>query len=125
MRVTEQRSDSRRTQRRGRGAVRQGNWKLIWRSLIPTSVDLYNLAEDPFEKNNVAAAHPDKVAAMQERLNALGKEAAKPLALIYVTGVGLKHGKPLMGSIDGQAPVPVEADGHAITDDGFGDHESH
>ena len=24
-----------------RGAVRQGDWKLIWRSLIPTSVDLY------------------------------------------------------------------------------------
>jgi arylsulfatase A-like enzyme len=27
-----------------RGAVRQGDWKLIWRTLIPTSVDLYNLA---------------------------------------------------------------------------------
>ena len=72
-----------------RGAVRQGDWKLIWRTLIPTSVDLYNLAEDPYEKNNLAAAHPDKVAAMQERLNALGKESAKPLALVYVGSVGL------------------------------------
>src|SRR5262245_28624067 len=54
-----------------RGAVRQGDWKLIWRTLIPTSVDLYNLVEDPYEKNNVAAAHADKVTAMQERLNAL------------------------------------------------------
>ena len=51
---------------------RQGDWKCIWRSMIPTSVDLYNLTEDPYEKNNVAAAHPDKIAAMQERLNALG-----------------------------------------------------
>jgi arylsulfatase A-like enzyme len=103
-----------------RGAVRQGDWKLIWRTLIPTSVDLYNLAEDPYEKNNLAAAHPDKVAAMQDRLNALGKESAKPLALIYVAGVGLKHGKPLMGSEGGKSPVPVEADGHAITDEGIG-----
>ena len=68
--------------------MRQGDWKLIWRTLLPTSVDLYNLAEDPYETNNLAAAHPDKVAAMQQRLNALGKEAAKPLALIYVAGVG-------------------------------------
>jgi arylsulfatase B len=82
--------------------VRQGDWKLIWRTLIPTSVDLYNLAEDPYEKNNLAAAHPDKVAAMQDRLNALGKESAKPLALMYVASVGLAHGKPLMASEDGK-----------------------
>jgi hypothetical protein len=37
-----------------------------------TSVDLYNLGEDPYEGNNLAPAHPDKVAAMQERLNLLG-----------------------------------------------------
>jgi len=107
-----------------RGAVRQGDWKLIWRTLIPTSVDLYNLAEDPYEKNNVAAAHPDKVAAMQERLNGLGKEAAKPLGLIYVLGAGLKHGKPLMGSEGGKGPVPVGSDGHAITDEGIGEVET-
>ncbi|MEY4484229.1 MAG: hypothetical protein RL693_1681 [Verrucomicrobiota bacterium] len=103
-----------------RGAVRQGDWKLIWRTLIPTSADLYNLAEDPYEKNNVAAAHPDKVAAMQERLNALGKESAKPLALIYVGSVGLAHGKPNMGSVD-QAPAKPVGDGHSITDEGIGE----
>jgi len=104
-----------------RGAIRQGDWKLIWRTLIPTSVDLYNLAEDPYEKSNVAAAHPDKVTAMQERLNALGKESAKPLALVYVTGVGLAHGKPRMASEDGQGTVMVEGDGHSITDEGIGE----
>jgi arylsulfatase A-like enzyme len=108
-----------------RGAVRQGDWKLIWRTLIPTSVDLYNLAEDPSEKNNVAAAHPDKVAAMQERLNALGKESAKPLALIYIAGVALKHGKPLMASEGGHGPALVEGDGHAITDEGVGEPDIH
>jgi arylsulfatase A-like enzyme len=108
-----------------RGAVRQGDWKLIWRTLIPASVDLYNLAEDPYEKNNVAAAHPEKVAAMQERLNELGRESAKPLALIYVTGVGLKHGKPLMASEGDHNATPVEDHGHSITDEGFGELEIH
>ncbi len=107
-----------------RGAVRQGDWKLIWRTLIPTSVDLYNLAEDPYEKNNVAAAHADKVAAMQERLNALGKESAKPLALIYVAGVGLAHGKPNMASEDGKSPAKAGGDSHLITDEGIGETET-
>lgn len=107
-----------------RGAVREGDWKLIWRTLIPTSVDLYNLTDDPYETNNVAAAHPDKVAAMQDRLNALGKEAARPLALIYVAGVGLAHGKPRMASEDGKGPVMVEGDRHAITDEGVGEDEN-
>lgn len=100
-----------------RAAVRQGDWKLIWRSLIPTSVDLYNLASDPYEENNVAAAHPDKVAAMQDRINALGREAAKPLALIYVTSVGLAHGKPLIASEDGKPPAEVDPHGQSITDE--------
>lgn len=104
-----------------RGAVRQGDWKLIWRTLIPTSFDLYNLAEDPYEKNNVAAAHPDKVSAMQDRLNALGKESAKPLALMYVGSVGLAHGKPNMASEDGKGAVMVEEHGHSITDEGVGE----
>lgn len=101
-----------------RAAVRQGDWKLIWRTLIPTSVDLYNLATDPYEQNNCAAEHPEVAAAMQERLNTLGRESAKPLALIYVTGVGLAHGKPLLGSEDGKAPATSEAHEHSITDEG-------
>jgi arylsulfatase A-like enzyme len=104
-----------------RGGVRHGDWKLIWRSLIPTSVDLYNLAEDPDEKNNLAAAHPEKVAALQARLNALGTEAAKPLALLWIGGTALKHGKPLMGSLDGKGAVAVDEHAYSITDEGFGD----
>src|SRR5437870_47648 len=107
-----------------RGAVRQGDWKCIWRTLLPTSVDLYNLAEDPYEKNNVVATHPDKVAAMQQRIEALAKEAAKPLALMWVGGMALKHGKPLMGSEGGHGPALVEGDGHAITEEGFGEPEA-
>ncbi|MBV8276746.1 MAG: arylsulfatase [Verrucomicrobia bacterium] len=81
-----------------RAAVRHGDWKLIWRTLLPTSVDLYNLAEDPYETNNIAAAHPDKVAAMQQRLEALGKESAKPLALLYIVQTAMKANVPLLPS---------------------------
>lgn len=101
-----------------RGAMRQGDWKLIWRTLIPTSVDLYNLANDPYEMTNLAAEHPDKVATMQERLNFLGKESAKPLALIYISNVGLAHGKPLMGSEKGNSSGEVDSHGHSIIEDG-------
>jgi len=107
-----------------RGAVRQGDWKLIWRTLIPSSADLFNLADDPYEKNNLAAAHPDKVASMQERLNALGKESAKPQALIYVASVGLAHGKPNMASESDTAPAGSDVQGPAITEEGIGEVEA-
>jgi arylsulfatase A-like enzyme len=55
------RTESRLQRRAVPRRVRQGDWKLIWRTMLPTSVDLYNLADDPYEKNNLAAAHPDKV----------------------------------------------------------------
>lgn len=100
-----------------RAALRQDDWKLIWRSLIPTSVDLYDLGNDPYEQNNLADAHPDIVTAMQDRINQLGKEASKPLALIYVTSVGLAHGKPLMASENGEAPQTIDPHGQSITDD--------
>jgi len=81
-----------------RGAIRQGDWKLIWRTMLPSSVDLYNLVEDPSEKNNIAAANPDKVAAFQQRLDALAKESAKPLFLLDQFKVVTKNmsGKPVM-----------------------------
>jgi arylsulfatase A-like enzyme len=106
-----------------RGGVRQGDWKLIWRTLIPTSVELYNLAEDPYEKTNIAAEHADRVAALQERINALGKESAKALALQFIAGEGLKHGKPIIASEDGQPQALIRADGVSITDEGLGEFE--
>ncbi|MFO1114478.1 MAG: arylsulfatase [Beijerinckiaceae bacterium] len=64
-----------------RAAVRQGDWKLIWRTMLPSAVELYNLRDDVSEKTNVAAANPDKVAALQKRANELAATAAKPLFL--------------------------------------------
>jgi hypothetical protein len=33
---------------------RAADWKLIWRTPLPRDVELYNIAQDPSEKNNVA-----------------------------------------------------------------------
>jgi arylsulfatase A-like enzyme len=84
-----------------RGAVRQGDWKLIWRTMLPASVDLYYLPDDPSEERNLAAERPEKVAAMQERLNALAKEAAKPLFL-------LDQFKVIQRNMAGEPVLPVE-----------------
>lgn len=70
-------------------------------------MDLYNLAVNPDENKNAAAAHPDKVAAMQERLNVRDKESAKPLALMCVAGAGLAHGKHNMTSEDRKVTAPA------------------
>jgi arylsulfatase B len=86
-----------------RAALRVGDWKLIWRSMLPTSVDLYNLADDPSERNNLAAANPDKVREMQKHLDALAKEAEKPLFLTDQMKVVMKNmkGEPLMPTDEG------------------------
>jgi arylsulfatase A-like enzyme len=64
-----------------RAGIRQGDWKLIWRAPLPSSVELFNIAQDPFEKNNLAAENPDKVAALQKRVNELAAESAKSMLL--------------------------------------------
>jgi arylsulfatase A-like enzyme len=64
-----------------RAGVRDGDWKLIWRTPLPSAVELYNIAQDPSEKTNVAAQFPDKVAALQKRSNELAATMAKSLLL--------------------------------------------
>jgi arylsulfatase A-like enzyme len=64
-----------------RAAVREGDWKLFWKTLLPQAVELYNIAEDPSETTNRAAEHPDIVAALQKRANELGAEAQQPILL--------------------------------------------
>jgi hypothetical protein len=42
-----------------RGAIREGAWMLIWRTPLPSSIELYNITQDPSEKTNLAAANPE------------------------------------------------------------------
>jgi arylsulfatase A-like enzyme len=54
-----------------RAGIRQGDWKLIWRTPLPSAIELYDIRQDPPEKNDVAARNPEKVAALQKRANEL------------------------------------------------------
>jgi arylsulfatase A-like enzyme len=67
-----------------RGAVRDGDWKLIWRTPLPSALELYNISDDPYEKNDLAAEQKDTVARLQMRLEQLAKQSAKPLTLLYM-----------------------------------------
>src|SRR5262249_12693456 len=60
-----------------RAGIREGDWKLIWRTPLPSSTELYNLADDPSEKNNVAAQNPEKVADLAKRASELSTQMVK------------------------------------------------
>jgi arylsulfatase A-like enzyme len=87
----------------GKGALRMGDWKLVIGGNMPDSEDgpesgaapkkskgkgkkraaaatleLFNLAEDPNEKNNLAASNPDKVAELRKKLDELATQAVPP-----------------------------------------------
>src|SRR5262252_8843743 len=70
-----------------RAAVRKGDWKLVWRTVLPSEVELFNLAQDPAEKVNLADQHPQKVAELQQWAQALAREAVPPLLLKEALGV--------------------------------------
>jgi arylsulfatase A-like enzyme len=57
-----------------RGSVIKGNWKLIKVALLPGKTELFDLAADPGEKNNVAEQHPEIVRDLETRLIAYSKE---------------------------------------------------
>ena len=65
-----------------RGGVRQGDWKLIWRTPLPSQLELFNIAQDPYEKTNLADQNPQIVAQLQKRIEELARESAKSLFLV-------------------------------------------
>ena len=79
-----------------RAALRQGDWKLVWQATLPSKVELYDLAADPEEKVDLAAKHPDKVALLQRRVEALAAQATPPLLLQSAMGVSQRV---LFGSV--------------------------
>jgi arylsulfatase A-like enzyme len=82
------------------GAIRMGDWKLVLGGNIADSedgggeakkkgkkknpaakgadVELFNLASDPNEKTNLAAAQPEKVAELRAKLAELAAQAVPP-----------------------------------------------
>ena len=87
-----------------RAAIRQGDWKLVWRAVLPSSVELYHLAEDPFEKTNVAEANPDITARLKARAEELAGASAKPLFMETAMSA-------VFSGIFGPAPIPTDDGG--------------
>jgi arylsulfatase A-like enzyme len=65
-----------------RGGLRQDDWKLVWRAPLPSVPELYNLAQDPSETTNLGPQNPDRVIAMQKRINELAQGMAKSPLLV-------------------------------------------
>ncbi len=57
-----------------RGAIRKGDWKLVRLATFPGKTELFNLANDPEEKTNVADQHPEMVSELNARLVTYARE---------------------------------------------------
>ncbi|MDG3002284.1 sulfatase [Paludisphaera mucosa] len=60
------------------GAIRDGDWKVV-EHFETGKVELYNLRDDPGEKHDLAAAQPDRAAALHARLVAWRKRVNAPM----------------------------------------------
>ncbi|MHC4205764.1 MAG: arylsulfatase B [Planctomycetota bacterium] len=70
------------------GAIRCGDWKLVHNGDIGTNntgkkadqdvFELFNLAEDPYEKNDLSKKNPRKLHELKKRLEFYADQAAKP-----------------------------------------------
>ena len=85
-----------------RGGLRQGDWKLIWRTPLPSALELYNIADDSSERTNVAEKNPQRVATLQKRIEELARESAKSLFLQQAFGAvqAGAHGEPSLPTED-------------------------
>lgn len=64
------------------GALREGNWKLVWKAALPQKLELFDLSADPSETTDMAAANPDVVAGLQARISELAEQMAPPLLIL-------------------------------------------
>ena len=62
-------------------------WKLVYRPTQPDESELYNLADDPHELNNVYAQHPDQV----QRLKAILDEHNGYVTAPFTGGTAPDH----------------------------------
>ena len=70
-----------------RVAVRKGDWKLVWRTVLPSEIELFDLAKDPSEKTNLAEQNPQKVAELQQMAQTLARQAVQPLLMSEALGI--------------------------------------
>jgi arylsulfatase B len=87
-----------------RGGLREGDWKLVWQTVLPSKVELFDLASDPYEKNNVAAEHEDKVRTLEKKIDFYASGMSKSLLLQQLF-------KTISTNVTGKPPAfPSEAE---------------
>lgn len=86
-----------------RGAVRKNKRKLVWTSLLPSRVQLFNLEDDPNETTDFAHEPPQKVKELQRRIEGLAKESVKPI--FFKTAA-----QAVFSGIFGPATTPTDDD---------------
>lgn len=84
-----------------RGAVRKGDWKLIKTATLPSKNELYNLAQDPGEKNNLAQQHPEIAKDLEARLEAYARQQKMSLWI---------KAQPAFLGVQGKAVIDPEYD---------------
>ena len=63
-----------------RGAIREGDWKLL--RFPDRPAELFNLADDPGEQNNLASTEPDKVMSLFKKLFDWELQLERPLFML-------------------------------------------
>jgi arylsulfatase A-like enzyme len=64
------------------GAVRDGDWKLVWKATLPPKVELFDLSKDKSEVTNLADQNPETVKKLQLRIVELATQMAPPLIIL-------------------------------------------
>jgi arylsulfatase A-like enzyme len=72
-----------------RAGLRAGDMKLVWTTLLPPSVELFDLGTDPGETVNLASRDPGTVEAMQARVLDLAGQAVPPAFMLELVRLGL------------------------------------
>ena len=79
----------------GPAAIRMGDMKLV-------GDELFDVRQDPYEKRDAAAEHPDQVREMKARLNQLAAERRPPEPHTKVPG----GRPPILGEQENAGPIP-------------------
>ncbi|WP_197064857.1 arylsulfatase B [Leptolyngbya sp. KIOST-1] len=69
-----------------RAAVHSGDWKLVWKTALPSKVELFNIAQDPSEETNLAYQNLRIVAELKQRIEKMAGEAEPSLFLTEALG---------------------------------------
>ena len=87
-------------------SLRQGQWKFI----LAPEPELYDLADDPNESNNLASAQPDLVARLPQELRTLIADAPPPVQRDAQAGLTAEDMKRLqsLGYVGAAATMPAD-----------------